>query len=269
MASQLAKNVFGLLKGSLLSGSDVDNAKLNESLRLLAKWRSVLIQNTLISHEGTTIHRGPFKGMEFLAESSEGCHVAKLIGTYEQPLHSYIDSVTKAPYKKIINVGCAEGYYAIGLALKMKNVEILAYDTNVKAQDACLELAEKNKVSQRVSVFGELNTEDLTLQLLEDAIVFCDIEGAEIDLLDPEKAPALKTVDLIVESHECLVPGITKTLQGRFQETHNVIEIGDDGMREIENPPKWFLEFSHLDQFLATWEWRSGPTPWLVMMTKG
>lgn len=30
----------------------------------------------------------------------------------------------------------------------------------------------------------------------------------------------------------------------------------------------WFNNLAHLDQLLATWEWRSGPTPWLVMKTK-
>ena len=88
MASPLAEKVFGLLKDEVLDGSEITNIKLNQALRLLAKWRSVLIQNTLIEQEGTIVQRGPFAGMDFLAESAEGCHVAKLIGTYEQPLHS-------------------------------------------------------------------------------------------------------------------------------------------------------------------------------------
>ena len=268
MVSQLAKNVFDLLKDDLLSGGDIDNEKLNKSLRLLGKWRSVLIQNTLLTKEGTILSRGPFSGMDFLENSAEGCHVAKLIGTYEQPLHRHIDLVTKMPYKKVINVGCAEGYYAIGFALRMRNSEILAYDINKKAQDACMKLAEKNNVAGRVRVFGELGSKDLTEQLLDNAMIFCDIEGAEIGLLDPTKAPALKFTDIIVESHECLVPGITEMLKTRFKETHNIIEVKDDGMRKIENPPDWFLGFSHLDQLLATWEWRSGPTPWLVMTKK-
>ena len=32
-----------------------------------------------------------------------------------------------------------------------------------------------------------------------------------------------------------------------------------------EIPPAWFNNLAHLDQLLATWEWRSGATPWLVM----
>lgn len=44
-------------------------------------------------------------------------------------------------------------------------------------------------------------------------LVFCDIEGAERDLLDPVAEPALAGMDIIVESHECLVPGINAELQ--------------------------------------------------------
>ena len=95
------------------------------------------------------MQRGPFAGMDFLAESAEGCHVAKLIGTYEQPLHSHIDRISKLPYQKVINIGSAEGYYATGLALKMPDTHILAYDINKNAQKACIQLAEKNSGTSR------------------------------------------------------------------------------------------------------------------------
>ena len=32
--------------------------------------------------------------------------------------------------------------------------------------------------------------------------------------------------------------------------------------------PAWFSNMAHLDQLLAFWEWRSGPTPWLVMKSQ-
>ena len=64
--------------------------QLNNALRLLAKHRSVLIQNTLIQHNGLIVHQGPLAGLNFLKSSSEGCHIAKLLGCYEQPLHSHL-----------------------------------------------------------------------------------------------------------------------------------------------------------------------------------
>ena len=72
-------------------------------------------------------------------------------------------------------------------------------------------------------------------------------------------------MDLIVESHECLVAGITQTLIERFKPTHQITLVQDDGQRSLQAAPQWFANLAHLDQLLATWEWRSGPTPWLVM----
>lgn len=96
-------------------------------------------------------------------------------------------------------------------------------------------------------------------------LVVCDIEGAEKDLLNPQAAPALSGMDLIVESHECLLPGITQALIDRFKATHDITLVQDNGQRQLVNAPHWFNNLAHLDQLLATWEWRSGPTPWLVM----
>jgi hypothetical protein len=99
-------------------------------------------------------------------------------------------------------------------------------------------------------------------------LVLCDIEGAEKDLLNPEVASAVKGMDLIVESHECLIPEITQTLIERFKPTHHITLVNDNGQRQLENSPQWFNSLAHLDQLLATWEWRSGATPWLVMKAR-
>ena len=63
--------------------------QLNDALRLLSKWRSVLIQNTVLKHQGTEVMEGPLQGLDFLSQSAEGCHIAKLLGCYEQPLQPY------------------------------------------------------------------------------------------------------------------------------------------------------------------------------------
>ena len=90
-------------------------------------------------------------------------------------------------------------------------------------------------------------------------LVLCDIEGAERELLDPEAAPALRGMDLIVESHDCVAAGTTRLLTARFQSTHAITVVVDSGERRLPKVPPWFTRLGHLDQLLATWEWRSGP----------
>jgi hypothetical protein len=244
------------------------NAQLNNALRLLGKWRSVLIQNTLIEEQGTIVADGPLAGLDFLPRSAEGCHVAKLLGCYEQPLQASIEQAIQAAYPVILNIGCAEGYYAVGMARRMPGTRVLAFDLNPVAQQVCAALAEKNGVSDRVSVGALFKREDFAAYAGQRVLVVCDIEGAERELLDPQAAPALADMDFIIESHECITPGITKLLMERFGASHDITVIDDSGMRQLPKAPAWFNQLANMDQLLAIWEWRTGATPWLVMKSK-
>ena len=266
MTSPLNKNVQAQLL-RLLSEPMVDAVALNSALRLLSKWRNVLIQNSLLQVHGTVVLDGCMKGMKFLSTSAEGCHVPKLLGCYEQPLQAYIEQVVKQDYRVIINVGCAEGYYAVGLARRMPNTQVLAFDLNPDAQRTCAELAALNGVANRISIGGLFTPGDFARFAGQKVLLLCDIEGGESNLLDPYAAPALAGMDIIVESHECLTSGITQTLLDRFSPTHDIVRVEDDGQRVL-NASCWFNNLAHLDQLLAVWEWRAGATPWLVMKAR-
>ena len=152
--------------------------------------------------------------------------------------------------------------------LDFTSPKVMAYDINLNAQRVCSELAKKNSVSDRVLISGLFTLDNLTSLDASSTLILCDIEGAEKELLDPQKSSALKCVDIIVESHECLIPGVTQLLINRFNESHEISLVRDNGQRSLDAPPQWFINLAHLDQLLATWEWRSGPTPWLVMIAR-
>jgi len=267
--SEYSDNIRKLIIKQLEVDSADQNFTLNNTLRLLGKWRSTLLQNTLIQNHGTTVLQGPMKGLEFLRHSSEGCHVPKLLGTYEQPLHHHITEAINHSYDNLLNIGCAEGYYAVGLARLMTKTVSYAYDIDANARESCRALAIKNGVEDRL-IIGELFTpDDFAKFEVTRTLVFCDIEGSERELLNPVTAPALKTMDIIVESHECLVKGVTEELISRFSSTHSITKVSDDGSRSLDYMPDWYKNLAHLDQLIGLWEWRSGPTPWLVMKAKG
>jgi len=245
------------------SVNEIDH--LNDSLRLLSKWRSILIANTYIENEGVKIFQGPFKGMNFLRESSEGCHVAKLLGTYEQPLHKYLEKIISFDYKLIFNVGSAEGYYSVGLAMRSNESKILSFDLNKEAQKACKKMAIINDVEDAIQIETEFHPSILKEYKHTKSLLICDVEGDEKKLLDINNYSEFSAIDLLVESHECIVPGITEELINRFSSSHEITLIHDDGQRNLDHPPKWFLKLAHLDQLLSAWEWRSGSTPWLFM----
>lgn len=264
----LHTNIRQQLQVQLAESKTDEIAQLNNVLRLLSKWRSVLIQNTVLQQQGTVVMEGPLAGLDFLPQSAEGCHIAKLLGCYEQPLLPFIEAAIQANYPTILNIGCAEGYYAVGMARRMPDTQVLAFDLNPKAQETCKALAEKNGVADRVQIGALFKPEDFASYANQKVLLLCDIEGAERDLLNPEQAPALKGMDIILESHECLIPGITQEIIRRFEVSHDITLVQDNGQRQLQQAPAWFNNLAHLDQLLATWEWRSGPTPWLVMKAK-
>lgn len=239
---------------------------LEQTLRLLAKWRSALLANTIIAKDGLTVQSGPFAGMRYIAEGSEGSTAARLLGSYETALHPIIQKIARTAYAQIIDVGCAEGYYAVGLARLMPQTRVLAHDQNPVARQKCAELAQLNGVAAQVQIGGEIGHGDFDICTRAKTLVICDIEGAEAQLLDPALAKGLQSADILVEVHDCFAPGLSSKLAARFADTHKV-QLIHRAQPDLPLPP-WMDALSDLDRAMALWEWRIGPTPWLWMMRK-
>lgn len=176
---------------------------------------------------------GPFKGMKYL---KHGTSIALncLAGTYEMEIWPFIDQVSKKKYDLLIDVGCAEGYYACGLA-KIMNTPMRAYDISKIAQQDCVETARLNNLSEKVSVFGLLSNQELEeLCSRNKVLIFCDIEGFELQLLDMKSVPSLAKADIILESH--LVNGemTGPVIHERLKKTH-VCEIVEMQSRNFDD----------------------------------
>ena len=243
------------------SGTD-RNAQLDVSLRLLCKWRSALIQNTVQQHNGTRICSGPFEGMDFLSRSTHGCHVSKLVGCYKQPLQPVIEEAIRAAYPVVVQHRLRRGLLRGGDGGTDAGHAggCVRHRPGGAAPAASWRL--KRGVADRVRVSARFTAADFAAYAGRKTLVLCDVEGAERELLDPAAAPALRGMDLIVESHDCVAAGTTRLLATRFQSTHAITVVVDSGERRLRKVPPWFTRLGHLDQLLATWEWRSGPTPW-------
>jgi methylase of polypeptide subunit release factors len=71
----------------------------------------------------------------------------KFLGTYEQELHSVVERAIWLDPTYVLNIGCAEGFYAVGLAMRLKSVQVFAADADPKALSAPMKSAELNGVS--------------------------------------------------------------------------------------------------------------------------
>lgn len=260
----LTKSVAASVEQILAGEPSVE--RLNAALRHLSKWRTVLLENTLVAQSGETVLSGPFQGMRYAVKASEGSRTARLLGVYEAALAPVIELIISRAYPLVIDVGSAEGYYAVGLARRMPGARVLARDDNPAARTLCTALAEANGVAAQVEVGGRLEHADFEVSSLQPTVVICDIEGAEADLLDPDRAPGLRHADILVEVHEGMRPGLLAALQARFAPSHRVAVI--QPRLDAATLPAWTHELSDLDRLLLLWEWRATPTPWLWMERK-
>lgn len=263
--STLTQSVTDGLR-AILDGGPASAERLNAALRYLAKWRVVLLDNTLAARQGTAVLAGPFQGMDYPVRAAEGARAARQLGAYEASLEPVIETIIARPYANVVDIGCAEGYYAVGLARRMRQARVLARDINPAAQDLCRALALANGVADRVEVGGLWSHADFALCEASRTVVICDIEGAEAELLDPAAAPGLARADLLVEVHEGMRPGLLQTLTRRFQPTHRVTRL-DRALRP-DRLPAWTEALSDLDRLLLLWEWRTSATPWLWLEAK-
>jgi hypothetical protein len=253
-------------KSSISPSNDKAIEHIQDSLRLLGLERSKMLQAEFIAKYGLKVQAGLFEGMEYLPDCAEGCYIPKLLGCYEAELEPYFRQAIAKPYQAIVNVGCSEGFYAVGLARLMPQVQVYAHDTNEAAWADCQQLASQNGVIDRIHIGGTFVPMDFQEFADQKTLVLCDIEGGEEALLDPKLAPALSQMDIIVELHSGFVPNIQEILIQRFEKTHE-ISIVPHTLRGITLPPL-LQEWSSLDQLLALCEWRAFPTPWLVIWAK-
>jgi precorrin-6B methylase 2 len=203
--------------------------------------------------------RGPFRGMSY--GTAGGWDLAsKLLGTYELELHSELERLIAKGFDRVINVGCAEGYYAIGLALRMPRAEIFAFDIDERVRETCIQLARHNNVSDRVHVGDECTIAALNRSIVGRTLVVVDIEGAELSLLRPSIASNLRKADIIVELHDMVDPSTSATVIQRFDESHNCTLLQSttrDPFRygELESLP-WSSRVDALDERRpCTMEW--------------
>lgn len=215
-----------------------------------------------VRREGLKVKHGPFAGMDYLEgeERTSGDLVAKLVGTYEQELHPVIEAWVSGQPEMFIDVGSAEGYYAVGMARAVPGATVYAFEMDDAARGRCAQLAELNGVGERVVMLGECTAESLAELPAGRAVLLSDCEGAELVVLDPQRTPALARWPMLVELHDFIDPSISAEIARRFEPTHEVEIIGGRersaaGLQELS-----FMGRRQLQAVLS--ERRPGPMQW-------
>lgn len=247
-----------------ISGLNIDSGVY----KVLITYQNEFAEN-LFSQQGGVVASGPFAGMPFVARSSWGDLSSKLIGCYEEELHSAIERGLKKDWDLVINIGCGEGYYSVGFARRLPQAKVLAHDISLDAQRLTMELACASGVQDRVVIGGEVDHAFLNeaLETAKRPFLFVDCEGAELSLMDPDRVPALRGADILIECHDFVDRSITSELSKRFGATHDVELI-----RERSRDPRAIPTLSDMacfDASLVVCEFRPERMQWLSLSPRG
>lgn len=176
-----------------------------------------------VSPQGLVL-AGIFQGLQLPLAGSWGGLSARLAGTYEKEIASELEGVIAARPPLVIDVGAAEGYYALGLARALPQSVVYAFDIDRRARRLCAAGAKANSLAN-VRIRGRVNAPVLRHLLQPGALVISDCEGYERELLDPNRVPGLREATVLVELHEFVSPGLTSEVLARFRDTHNCMLI--------------------------------------------
>jgi hypothetical protein len=246
--------------------------RLAEQGRMLARRRALLSEamDVLIEHTGgLSVLSGPFAGMVYRAPSPSACFPQKILGTYEKELWPIIEIICSRGYDIIVDIGAAEGYYVVGLARRLPECQVIAFEANANQHPMLQHIAQANGVWSQIRLMGFCTQEELAASIPRKGkcCIICDVEGFEAALLDPEMLAQLRECSLLVEVHDHLRDGVSKLLTERFEKSHQ-IDVIVGRPRSTADLPTGLAEF---EQALLPGmdEYRGGPGRWFWMMPRG
>lgn len=216
---------------------------------------------------------GLFKGMKLSANSSWDpfSKINQILGTYEEHVLQEILSFKERRINCFIDIGAADGYFAVGMAYSQTFDNIHAFEISCLGRETILDVARQNKCERLITVNGEANYSKIRELILQQkkAVLLIDIEGAEYNFLNLEMLDLLKSCFVICELH----PWLTEKgyeLQNKLLETASETFDVSVISREIYRPNdyKELDDFTDEERLIIVGEGRHKNMQWLVLKPK-
>lgn len=161
------------------------------------------INNYIYKKFNGIVQHGPLKGFRINEEKNWGIdHVAKILGFYEAEI--LVDLIRVLKDKHFVDIGAADGYYAVGMVYAGIAKTALAFEMSDKGRSAIANAAAAHGLTDKVSILGEADGDFLkhVKTQLDQTVFLMDIEGFEYTLLDEENLRKLSKSVVFVELHE-------------------------------------------------------------------
>lgn len=225
LLSRIARNslLWSLLRPLTKAVIFMNDVRRSDEWR--ARYQDDLAEKTKAFAEivdGRTVLNGPFRGMKYASLDAHGSALfAKLVGSYEREIQPLVEQLCLNRYDCVVNVGCGEGYYAVGFALRGLATKVFAFDLSEEARDYTLRMAKANGVQDIVSVDAACSAQRLIdIVSGKRCLIVCDCEGCELDIFQQFAIQRLKDCDVLIETHDFLDIHISGRMLEAFAKTH-------------------------------------------------
>lgn len=220
-----------------------------------------------------TVKYGPFKGLQLDRDTWWGKLDlgSQCLGLYEKEILNLIEATEAGRFSTFIDIGAADGYYAIGMLVSGKIGKTICFEQTEKGRAVIAENWKKNHSVGELTILGEANAASfaaLHAQDLANALVLVDIEGFEFELLTDEVLALLKSCTVIIEIHHWMDDFLNKYNAFLRNAAHYFeIETIQRVERETSNLPE-LRDFTDDNRLLLTSERRPGMMRFLQLTPK-
>lgn len=229
------------------------------------EWGCSTIVRAIAERYGDRVLSGPFRSVRLPTASFLEHAAPYLLGVYESELHSVWEVLLQGEYPQVLDVGAKFGFYAVGLASRLPQTNVVAFDTDSWASKAIVEMRTINGCDGRLVIERLCDVHWLRRHLRAGALIVSDCEGYEGILFDPQVVPLLSQAVMVIETHDHEVAGVTQVLLERFGQSHLILVV-PSGSVDRESP----VDISFLSESevgLALSDVRPQQS-WLVMIPK-
>ena len=128
--------------------------------------------------ESTVIY-GPFKGLKLSKDTWWGStdRASMLFGFYEKEVLESLQNIPKH-YKTFIDLGAADGYYAVGVLVNNLFESSICYESSLKGRETISRNAKINNVENKIEIRGCAKNnfyKEFNKITLSGAVLFIDI----------------------------------------------------------------------------------------------
>tara|TARA_B100000768_G_scaffold162457_1_gene163073 strand:- start:303 stop:1139 length:837 start_codon:yes stop_codon:yes gene_type:complete len=231
------------------------------------------VLNKIILEHGHQVAYGTFKGMKLSKNTywSKNDIITHILGVYEKHVLKKIIEFSKKGNYPFIDIGAADGYFAIGMAFSETFKKIYAFEIDEEGRRSLNRNIENNFCKDKVVVDIEANFETLKeiVDKNKSAVILIDIEGSEFDLLDDNLLQLLSNCYIVCELHPTLS---ANGFEKQNMLINNAKAFFDVSIiqRESYSPNKFseLNEFTDEERLIAFGEGRENNMNWLILEPK-